>query len=266
MNTTSLGGFLRERRARLQPDGALTGRRRTPGLRREEVATRAKVSVTWYTWLEQGRGGAPSDDVLERLAAALELDATARELLFLLARQHLPPRRPSSQVAVPPSVQHVLDAMPNSPAFVKDVAWEIVAWNQAARVVLADYAAMEPGNRNLLRRMFTPEMRQKMVDWEVNARFAIAVLRVDMARSGDPPEARALADELGASNEEFRRFWAESDARNYGSGLKRVAHPTAGLLQLEYSAFAVSDAEALTMVVFTPAGPADAEAIDALLA
>src|SRR5580698_8236229 len=136
----SLGSFLRDRRSRLQPGQDVRGRRRTPGLRREEVAMRASVSVTWYTWLEQGRGGPPSDEVLERLARALELDATGREILFLLGQQRPPPLSPSPPPAVTPALQRVLDAFPN-PAIVKTPTWDIVAWNEAARTVLGDYTS-----------------------------------------------------------------------------------------------------------------------------
>src|ERR1700722_15693951 len=128
----SLGNFLRDRRSRLQPELDGDSRRRTPGLRREEVAARACVSITWYTWLEQGRGGPPSDEVLERLARALELDATGREILFLLGQQRPPPLSPSPPPAATPALQRVLDAFPN-PAIVKTPTWDIVAWNEAAR-------------------------------------------------------------------------------------------------------------------------------------
>ena len=129
-----LGVFLKNRRGRLDPAalGFGSARRRTPGLRREEVARLADVSATWYTWLEQGRGGPPSADVLERLAAALLLTPPEREHLFLLA-QHRPPA-PRCQVSqsVTPQLQRVLDSMEFSPAFVKTSAWDVVAWNRAA--------------------------------------------------------------------------------------------------------------------------------------
>src|SRR5690349_1535697 len=133
MATTTLAQFLRDRRRRLQPES--TERRRTPGLRREEVAARAGVSVTWYTWLEQGRGGVPSEEVLERLARALELDDTNREMLFLLAHERLPPRRHRPPGEVTPTLQRVLDNL-HVPALVKTPTFQIVAWNRAAVAVL----------------------------------------------------------------------------------------------------------------------------------
>jgi transcriptional regulator with XRE-family HTH domain len=262
----TLGAFLRDRRARLQPGAGAPGRRRTPGLRREEVATRAGVSVTWYTWLEQGRGGPPSDEVLERLAQSLELDADGREILFLLAQQRPPPLSPAPPAAVTPALQRVLDALRTSPAMVKTPAWDIVAWNEAAAAVMniSEAAAHE---RNGLRRLFNnPELRDGLPDWEANARFMIAVFRIGVARAGGSPEATALVVELMATSADFRRLWAENEVRSHGSGEKRFAHPVLGALTLETMAFDVDGAEGLTMMVFTPTNAADARAIGALVA
>jgi transcriptional regulator with XRE-family HTH domain len=263
----TLGGFLRDRRARLSPGPGAQIRRRTPGLRREEVAMRAAVSVTWYTWLEQGRGGPPSDEVLERLARALELDATGREVLFLLAQQRPPPLNAAPPSPVAPGLQRVLDGMPNSPAIVKTPMWDIVAWNAAASAVLADYATLPISERNVLRRLFDDSAtRALMPDWEADARFAIAVFRVDLARAGDCPKAAALATELQETNADFRRLWAESDMRGHWGGVKRMHRPSVGTIALEYSAFAVDGAEGLSMIVFTPTSAADADGVATLIA
>lgn len=263
----TLGGFLRDRRARLAPVPDARSHRRTPGLRREEVAARAGVSITWYTWLEQGRGGPPSDEVLERLARALELDPTGREVLFLLARQRPPPLRPAPPPPVPASLRRVLDALPTSPAIVKTPTWDIVAWNEAATAVLADYAAVPAGERNVLRRLFTePAVHARMPDWEENARFAVGVFRLDSARAGGSADAVALAAELHAASADFRRLWAENEVRGHWSGLKRIQRPPAGTLTLEYSTFAVDGADGLSLVVFTPTTPADAAAVALLMA
>ncbi len=264
---TTLGGFLRDRRARLAPDPAASGRRRTPGLRREEVALRAGVSVTWYTWLEQGRGGPPSDEVLERLSHALELDVAAREVLFLLAQHRPPPLSPTPTSAVPAALQRVLDAMTGSPAIVKTPAWDIVAWNAAATAVLADYASVPARERNVLRRMFTdPAARAHLTDWEENARFALGVLRVDIARGGGHAEAEALISELLVSSPEFRRLWAENEVRSQGFGMKRFVGSDGQALALETSNFPVEGAEGLTMIIFTPVTEADAQVVTAMIA
>jgi transcriptional regulator with XRE-family HTH domain len=263
----TLGGYLRDRRARLSPGPDAQSRRRTPGLRREEVAMRAGVSVTWYTWLEQERGGPPSDEVLERLSRALELDDAGRELLFLLAQQRPPPLKPApSPPSVAPALQRVLDAMQSTPALVKTPTWDVVAWNAAAETVLTDYAALPVDQRNVLRLLFGGAAAQaRLPDWEANARFAIGVFRVEVARTGGSPEAAALAAELQASSADFRRLWADNDVYSHGVATKRILHPRAGVLALETSAFAVEGADGLSMIVFMPATPADAEAIASLL-
>ncbi|EJL77271.1 hypothetical protein PMI15_04809 [Polaromonas sp. CF318] len=261
----TLGEFLRDRRARLAPAPGADSRRRTPGLRREEVATRAHVSVTWYTWLEQGRGGPPSDEVLERLASALALDRADREFMFLLAQQRPPPIKPTASAAVTPALQRVLDGMPTSPAVVKTLTWDIVAWNAAAAAVLSDYAAQPPGGRNLLRRLFTDPALRAVPDWEANARFAIATFRVDAARAGDSPEAAALAEELQACCKDFRRLWADNETSGHYVGVKRIERPLAGSITLEHQSFPVDSAPGLSMIVFTPVTAADVEGVALLM-
>lgn len=264
-STLSLGGFLRDRRSRLQPKPGVHGQRRTPGLRREEVAALAGVSVTWYTWLEQGRGGPPSDDLVERLASALELDAAGREVLYLLAQQRPPPLKTGVSPPVAPALQRVLDAMPSSPAYVKSLAFDIVGWNAAA-AVLADYAPLPTGERNVLRRLFSaPVVRASLPDWESEARFALAAFRLDAARAGDGSAAAELVAELQATSADFRRLWAESQTRHHGIHLRRVQHPRAGLITFECSAFSVDGGDGLSMIVYTPASPADARAMASLL-
>ncbi|MGH8779041.1 helix-turn-helix transcriptional regulator [Paraburkholderia sp.] len=267
----SLGDFLRDRRSRLQPDADAPSRRRTPGLRREEVATRANISVAWYTWLEQGRGGPPSVEVLERLARALELDAAAREMLFLLAQQRPPPLNPAAPLATGPVVtsalQRVLDGLTATPAVARTPIWDVVAWNAAAMAVLGDYTGIQPSERNVLRRIFgTRNPRERWPDWEADARFALASFRVDVARIGGSEEAVALAAELQATSADFRRLWAENEVRSAWVGHKHIQHPVAGSLTLEYSTFAVGGSTGLSMAVFTPVTPADAKAIEMLLA
>src|SRR6185369_15292044 len=173
-NENLLGAYLRERRSKLDP-GALgfsTTRRRTRGLRREEVAQRASISPTWYTWLEQGRGGAPSTDVLERLASALMLTAIEREHLFLLAVGHPPEVRYRKDEGVTPRLQRVLNALEPTPALIRTATWDVVAWNKAATVMLFDYGSVPPQERNVLRFVFLdPRFRAAHSDWESVARF-----------------------------------------------------------------------------------------------
>src|SRR5580698_9229114 len=151
-----LGTYLKDRRAKLDPSafGFSTARRRTSGLRREEVAQRANISPTWYTWLEQGRGGAPSAEVLNRIAAALMLTDIEREHLFLLGLGRPPEVRYKAVEGVTPRLQRLLDALEVSPALIKTATWDVLAWNRAAAAVLTDYGALPPGQRNILRLLF----------------------------------------------------------------------------------------------------------------
>ncbi len=265
-----LGIFLKNRRAKLDPAafgfGAL--RRRTPGLRREEVARLADVSATWYTWLEQGRGGPPSADVLDRLAAALRLTPPEREHLFLLALRHPPQVRYQAPPRVSPQLQRVLDSMEFSPAFVKTSAWDVVAWNRAAVAVLGDYAKLAPEQRNILRLFFcNPLSRTRMpqAHWESNARLLVASFRLETSRFGVSESAQALVAELCQFSPEFASMWQDNDVSNYGEGIKHLEHPVTGPLSLEYSTFAVSDHPDLGLVIFAPATPADRERIRALV-
>ncbi len=182
-----LGLYLKDRRAKLDPIafGFSSTRRRTPGLRREEVAQRANVSATWYTWLEQGRGGAPSADVLNRIAGALMLTEIEREHLFLLGLGRPPEVHYRAVDSVTPRLQRVLDALELSPAFIKTPIWDVLAWNRAAAAVLTDYATLPPEKRNILRMMFCePYIRARQADWGSVARFVVAAFRTDVARAG----------------------------------------------------------------------------------
>ena len=263
-----LGTYLKDRRARLDPKafGMSSTRRRTPGLRREEVAQRANVSVTWYTWLEQGRGGAPSADVLDRIARALALTGVEREHLFLLA-QHRPPEvRYQAADRVTPRLQRVLDSLEPSLGLVKTSTWDIVAWNRAAATVMIDYASLAPEQRNILRLIFcNPGVRRKMPNWESDARFAVAAFRLETTRAGASESSRALVDDLTGTSPEFAAMWRDNDVSTYGEGTKYLQHPIAGLIALEYSAFAVDGQPDLGMIVYTPATPADAERIRSLV-
>lgn len=267
MATTTLPTFLRDRRARVHPatPPAPTSRRRTPGLRREEVATRAGVSVTWYTWLEQGRGGVPSDDLLERLARALELDDANREMLFLLAHDRPPPRRPAAPAAVPPALQVVLDNLA-VPGFVKTPTFQIVAWNRAALAVLGDYAAASVRDRNLLRRVFSPDAETQVHDVDTVRRSCLAAFRVDIARAGASAEATALIDELMASSPAFHRLWHAGDLGAHAGFHKRLVRPGVGEIVLAASVLQVEGSDGLAMLVLSPVDEASARAVAALIA
>jgi transcriptional regulator with XRE-family HTH domain len=263
-----LGAYLKGRRAKLDPAafGLPPERRRTPGLRREEVAQRANISPTWYTWLEQGRGGAPSADVLDRISRALMLTDVEREHLFLLGLGRPPEVRYRKDDGVTPRLQRVLDALEPSPALIRTATWDVVAWNRAATVMLTDYGSLPPEQRNVLRFIFLdPRVRAAQYDWESVARFVVGAFRVDAARAGAAAEVEPLVEELSRLSPEFRAMWRDNDVRSHGEGIKHIRHPVAGPIAFEYSAFAVDGRPDLSMVVYNPATPADADRIKALL-
>ena len=268
-NDNLLGTYLKDRRTKLDPAamGFPSARRRTPGLRREEVAQRANVSATWYTWLEQGRGGAPSADVLDRIARALMLTDVEREHLFLLGLGRQPEVRYQAAAGVTPRLQRVLDALELSPAYLKTSTWDIVAWNRAASAVLADFESIPAEQRNGLRLVFcNPRVRNAMANWESDARFVVAAFRADIARAGAARKVEAMVDELCRLSPEFAAMWRDNDVRaTYGEVPKFTQHPRVGLIALEYSAFAVDGRPDLGMVIYNPATPADADRIKSLV-
>ena len=264
----TLGAYLKSLRAKLDP--ALCGfpqeRRRTPGLRREEVARRANISLAWYTGLEQGRGGAPSADVLDRIAGALLLTHAEREHLFLIGLRRPLGVRYQKNEGVSPWLQRILDRLEPCPAFVRTPIWDVVAWNRPAALVLSDYELRPRNERNILRSLFLdPRVRAAQHDWRSVARFVVGAFRIEVARAGAAVEIEPLVDELCRLSPEFRPIWRGNDVRNFGEGVKRLRHPTLGPLTLEYSAFAVEGRPDLKMVVFNPATPADTDKVSFLL-
>jgi transcriptional regulator with XRE-family HTH domain len=264
-----LGTYLRDRRTKLDPAalGFSPERRRTLGLRREEVAQRANISPTWYTWLEQGRGGAPSADVLDRIARALMLTDVEREHVFLLGLGRPPEVRYRKNDGVTPRLQRVLDALDPSPAVVRTATWDVVAWNRAATVMLMDYGSLPPEQRNILRFIFLdPRARAAQYDWESVARFVLGAFRVDAVRAGAAAAVEPLVDELCRLSPEFKAMWRDNDVRGaHGEAVKHIRHPVLGPLAFEYSAFAVDGRTDLSMVVYNPATPGDAERIRSLV-
>ncbi|HVW57456.1 MAG TPA: helix-turn-helix transcriptional regulator [Rhizobiaceae bacterium] len=256
ISENALGTFLRDRRMRLDPAafGFEVGRRRTPGLRREEVAQRANISPTWYTWLEQGRGGAPSAHVLDRIARGLMLTEPERDHLHILAFGHPPEQRYHQRESITPRLQHVLDAMPFSPAIIRTATWDVVAWNKAATIVLTDYAKLPKDQRNILRRMFSDErVRAAQDDWRNVARYVVGAFRADAARAGAGAEIRQLVDELSARSPEFKAMWDDNEITSMREGVKRLHHPDLGTIELEFSTFSVEGRSDLNMMVYSPA-------------
>lgn len=267
-DAAALGAYLRARRLKLDPAsfGLAGGRRRTPGLRREEVAQRANISATWYTWLEQGRGGGPSADVLERLAKALRLTDLEREHLFLIGLGRPPEARYRGADAITPRLQRLLDTLKFSPAIVRTATWDVVAWNAAAAAVLTDYGALPPERRNILRLIFTDSaVRSQQPEWTAVARLVVAAFRIDAARAGADLEVRPLVEELRATSPEFAAMWRDNDVEAHGEGVKHLNHPILGPLALEYSSFAVDGRPDLNLIVYNPLAEEDRARIATLL-
>src|SRR6201981_4190863 len=238
-NDSLLGTYLRTRRAKLDPValGFSTQRRRTPGLRREEVAQRANISPTWYTWLEQGRGGSPSADVLDRIARALMLTDAEREHLFLLGLGRPPAVRYQRNEGVTPRLQRVLDALEPSPALIRTATWDVVAWNRASTVMLTDYASIPAEQRNILRFIFfNPQARAAQYDWTSVARYAVGAFRVDVARAGAAEKVSAFVDELCRASPEFDAMWRDNNVSTHHEAVKHIKHPVLGRLAFEFSA------------------------------
>jgi transcriptional regulator with XRE-family HTH domain len=264
-----LGSYLRDRRTKLDPAtfGFPRERRRTPGLRREEVAQRAHISPTWYAWLEQGRGGSPSADVLDRIARALMLTDVEREHLFLLGLGRPPDARYRKNQGVTPRLQRVLEILDPNPALIRTATWDVVAWNRGASVMLMDYGSLPPEQRNMLRFIFLdPRARAAHYDWESVARLVLGAFRMDAARAGAAADVEPLVDELCRLSPEFKAMWRDNDLPGpHGEAIKHIHHPALGPIAFELSAFGVDGRTDLSMLVYNPATPADADRIRSLI-
>ncbi|WP_030733419.1 helix-turn-helix transcriptional regulator [Streptomyces sp. NRRL S-237] len=272
----NMGEFLRTRRALLHPeDVALPdfgGRRRVAGLRREEIAQLAGVSVDYYTRMEQGRVPNPSGAVLDALARALRLDGDATRHLHRLARpqpsaRHVPRLQPRPQ-RVRPVLQRMLDDLVDMPAMVMGRRMDILAWNTAAAAVFGDYAALDRAERNIARITFLDETsRELYADWSSCARGNVAYLHLDAGRHPEDPRLASLIGELSMKSEDFRRWWAEHPVQDKTSGTKRFHHPVGGDLELAYETLRPSDDpdQALITYAAEPGSPSH-DALRMLLA
>jgi transcriptional regulator with XRE-family HTH domain len=263
-----LGIYLKDRRSKLDPAalGFTSKRRRTPGLRREEVAQRANISTAWYTWLEQGRGGAPSAEVLERIAEALMLTQVEREHVFMLGLGRPPEVRYEQHDAITPRLQRVLDRLNPSPALIRTAIWDVVAWNKAATALLVDYGSLAPENRNVLKHIFlNPRVRDSQQDWESMARYVVGSFRADVVRAGATSAIGDLVDELCRRSADFERMWRDTHVHAHQERVKQINHPVLGPFSFEHSAFAVDGRPDLTMIVYNPVTDADlAKIVNAL--
>ena len=262
----ALGQLLRSRRERLAPaDVGLPadGRRRTAGLRREEVALLANLSTTYYTFLEQGRPVRPSVQVLDALAAALRMSAAERRYLQVLAygpgesagtgaaagagaAVTAPPERVAEGVA------DLVQRLEPFPTYVKGRRWDVLAANPAARELFTDWAAQPDGERNLVHWMFTSgRAREVYLDWEAEARAMLGRFRLAAARHPDDPDFTALIAELQRDSQHVRDWWPRHDVTAVGSGAKKLLHPRLGPVCYSHVVLQVADNPDQTLVTFS---------------
>lgn len=230
-----LADFLRTRRDRLRPDAVglpPRGRRRTPGLRREDIAELAGVSVTWYTWLEQGRDIRVSVSVLENLARVLRLSADERVHLFQLADRPLPPTV-GKPVAVPVAIQLLLTALEPFPAHVRNRHWQVLAWNRA-EALIAPWSAVPRAERHVVWNQFTnPALRRMADDWEDDGRTMLALFRQAIAPWIGDPSLAALIGRLQRVSPEFAAWWPAHEVQTRRSRPIHLHHPDVGALVLQ---------------------------------
>jgi MmyB-like transcription regulator ligand binding domain/Helix-turn-helix domain len=251
--------FLTTRRARITPDRAglrtFGGTRRVPGLRREEVAYLAGVSVDYYTRLERGNAGGVSESVLDALARALQLDDVERAHLFDLARAAQPAptrRRRAPSPPVRPSVARILDAMSGAPAFVRNGHMDLVAANRLGHAFYSQHFDSPHGPPNSARFIFLDARAPEFyVDWEQVATDAVGVLRSEAGRDPYDRELSDLVGQLSTRSETFRTRWAAHDVHVHDTGRKRFRHPVVGELELTYETMHLAADEGLLLFAYT---------------
>jgi transcriptional regulator with XRE-family HTH domain len=265
-----LADFLRRRREQIKPEDVGLpngGRRRTPGLRREEVAQLAGVGATWYTWLEQGRDVRASMEVLEAIARALRLTPAERTHLILLGRgEEAPPCAPPRE-KVSPSLRRLIEHLGPSPALVLGRRWDYLAWNRAACALFGDLDSIPPSARNHLWLVFMdPARRELFPDWEKGARLAVAKFRADSASHIGDPSFEELIQALRQRSSEFCKMWKRHEVARSGEGRKELHHPLVGTLIFEHAVFHPAEVPEQRLILYTPMPEHDTpEKLDELL-
>jgi len=261
---TELREFLRSRRARISPDQAglpaQLGPRRVPGLRREEVAQLAGVSVDYYVRLERGRNVNVSETVLDAIARALRLDEVERSHLFAVAKPSRSRQRAMSPQRVRPGLYRVLDSLTDNPALVLGRRMDVLASNHLARALYTDFEALPVRDRNMARFTFLDETARALyVDWPAAARSEVAYLHLYAGRHPDDPQLVELVGELSLQDKDFRRWWAEHDVYRHSHGTKDYHHAVVGDLTLGYEAMTPTDDPEQTLGLHTaePGSPSE---------
>ncbi|MDX6537017.1 MAG: hypothetical protein QOD37_1358 [Gaiellales bacterium] len=260
---TDLGAFLQARRGRVQPDQVgiqVYGRRRVSGLRREELASLAGVSVDYYVRLEQGRAVNPSEEVLDAIAQVLTLDETERVHLHRLGRPGRRRRRTDQAVElVRPGIARLLEGLDSVPAYVVGRRLDVIGWTSVGSALLGDFASLPRAKRNLARLVFFDSATRALLpDWDDVAQETVGLLRLAAGRNPNDPGLAALIDELLEAHEAFRRMWGDHEVAEMTSGTRRFRHPVVGDLTLSFEALAVPD-DASQMLVIYSAKPGSAD-------
>ncbi len=255
MQRVQLSDFLKSCRARLSPAAVglpPAGRRRTPGLRREDVAALAGLSATWYTWLEQGRDVRASDRVLESLSRTLRLSGEERDYLFSLAQHRPAPIRPMQGGEISPAVRRTLDAL-NLPAIVMTPRWDVIYWNRMMTAAIRDYGAMRPEDRNLIKiLLMSPERRAVPDDYEAMSRRILSKLRVDYGQAGTDPTFDTLIEEMNEICPMFRQLWRSPEITGHSEGVHTEQHRAMGPITFAHSSYVVEGQPALRVVIYAP--------------
>jgi transcriptional regulator with XRE-family HTH domain len=252
-----LSDFLRTRRAQVTPEQvglASNGHRRTPGLRREEVAQLAGVGLSWYTWLEQGRDIHPSAQVLDAVARVLTLDAAERTHLFHLARIELPLPEGDYPREASPELHAIVAGLVPHPAFVTGPRTDVLAWNAPAVRIFRDFANVPVQRRNLLWWLFAdPTWDRSSPAWEETAKHTLGRFRAQHARRPDDPSFAALIAELSSASREFRAWWPRHEVVTEQAGTKTIEHAELGMLRLHHLQSTPTSDPELRLTIYVPA-------------
>ena len=268
LQRVQLSDFLKSCRARRPPTAVgLTPaiRRRSKGLRREDVAALAGLSATWYTWLEQGRDVHPSEQVLERLSCALGLSAAERDYLFMLAQHRPPPLSPSAGAEIRPATRRMLNSL-NVPALVHTRRWDVVAWNKIWPRCFPDFGARPPGERNLLKILLTEaDFHRDPTEHDQIARRVLAKARLDYSQAADDPAFDRLIEELSAVCPDFQRYWRSPEIMSCSEGVYKQAYSDLGEIAFEHTSYTIEAAPELRLLIFSPADEQSARHLATLL-